>query len=215
MFSYSQTTTFLIKSLLVIFFGLICFLRIFAISPLNSHSSSSPEEKKIWEELKQESFNKTSSNPKTLMLNNKTLLTQKNKIFSQSLEKLNEKELYGKSIELFKTKDLTQLRIVLTKLKEKFPESTFIDRVTYLMGLTEMEKNAFVSALKNFETIIQEYPTGKKRVGALFAKAVVYKRLNLKTQSHNVFSQVIKEYPGSPESQRAVMELKLLESTQQ
>lgn len=125
---------------------------------------------------------------------------------------LDEKGLYGKVIEYFRAKNALALKLVSDELARRFPTSPQRDNALYLMGIMDLQKDAYVPALRNFEAIIKSYPDGNKRVSALFAKAVVYKRLNLLDQSESVLNQVIREYPGSPESQRAVLELRLLSS---
>lgn len=149
----------------------------------------------------------------SVVLDNRTLSERKKTLHKNQWEKLSERDLYGKAIELFRAKDKESLDGVRELMNQKFPASPHIDNVIYLSGLLEMRKDQFVPALRKFDSIVQAFPNGNKRVSALFAKAVIYKRLHLLDQSETVLNQVVKEYPGSPESQRAVMELKLLKAS--
>ena len=146
------------------------------------------------------------------VLNNETLLDRKRVRLIEQYEKMGEDDLYARVIESFRSKDKTALSASAEMIRRKFPSSLHIDNSIYFMALLDMQENSFVPALRKFESVIQDFPAGNKRVSALFAKAVLYKKLNLVDQSQTVLNQVMREYPGSPESQRSVIELKLLSS---
>lgn len=146
------------------------------------------------------------------VLNNETLMDRKKVRLIAQFEKMGEDDLYARVIESFRNKDKTALSVSVEMIRRKFPSSLHVDNSIYLMALLDMQENSFVPALRKFESVIQEYPAGNKRVSALFAKAVLYKKLNLVSQSQMVLNQVMREYPGSAESQRSVIELKLLSS---
>lgn len=146
------------------------------------------------------------------VLDNESLLDRKKGRLIEEYEKMGEDDLYAKVIESFRSKDKTALSASAELIRRKFPSSLHVDNSIYFMALLDMQNNSFVPALRKFESVIQDFPAGNKRVSALFAKAILYKKLNLVDQSQTVLNQVIREYPGSPESQRSVIELKLLSS---
>jgi hypothetical protein len=84
------------------------------------------------------------------------------------------------------------------------------DDVLYLKGMAElMDKNYGVS-LVQFNTILRDNPNGRKAPAALFAKGMLYRKMNLAKESREALDKVVAHYPGSPESVRAKMELRLL-----
>jgi TolA-binding protein len=64
-------------------------------------------------------------------------------------------------------------------------------------------------AVRDFNKVTDQFPKSNKRPGALFALAATYDRLGLKPQAIRVYQSVIKDYPGSQESQRAWMQLQM------
>ncbi|MCB0365403.1 MAG: tetratricopeptide repeat protein [Bdellovibrionaceae bacterium] len=146
----------------------------------------------------------------TQVLNNQVLFDHKKNRMSKEFAKLTEKQLYSKAIDSFRGRDAASLRAASSLLKTKYPKSAHVDNALYLDALLLMQNEAYNPAIRRLEEVIKQHPKGNKRVAALFAKGVIYKRLNLIEQSRLVLAQVIKEYPGSPESQRAAYELRLL-----
>lgn len=122
-----------------------------------------------------------------------------------------EKIVYQKILTAYQKSDLVGIYRERDLLLKYYPKSVHADNALYLTGLLDLQKGRFGEALKNFNKITNEYALGNKVAGALFAKGVTYKRLNLKQQAHSVLMKVIKEFPNSPESQRAEMEIRLLE----
>lgn len=121
-----------------------------------------------------------------------------------------EAEHYSFIIKTYREKDLPTLRAAINSFLQNYPLSVLADNALYLQGMSELNKNQLGEAVKTFEIIARSYPQGNKRVSALFAKGITYRKLNLSNQAGLVFREVVKTYPGSPESYRARMELKLL-----
>ena len=144
------------------------------------------------------------------VVTNKFLFDHKRSRLIKEFSKLQEKEVYARVIEGFRARDGASLEAALFTLEKKFPTSIYVDNALYLDAILAMQKKAYSSAIYKLENVIKRYPKGNKRVSALFAKGIIYKKLNLIFQSQHVLTQVVKEYPGSSESQRAVSELKLL-----
>jgi TolA-binding protein len=75
----------------------------------------------------------------------------------------------------------------------------------------EYQQDHFGEALRAFDRVVNHYAQSSKRSAALFAMGMTYKKLNLSNQAQAVFKRVMDLYPGSPESQRAWMEIRLTE----
>jgi TolA-binding protein len=128
----------------------------------------------------------------------------------EKYEGLNSNQVYEKIIEKYRGNDLKALEAYMNLLLIKYPQSHFADNALYLQGMLAFSIKSYAKSLEAFQKIIKLYPNGNKAVSALFAKGILYKKLNLKTESENVLSNVKVKYPGSPESLRADAEIKIL-----
>lgn len=92
----------------------------------------------------------------------------------------------------------------------RYSSSDSRDEVLYLKGMAElMDKNYGVS-LVQFNTILRDHPNGRKAASAMFAKGILFRRMNLEKESRETLGKVLAQFPGSPESVRAKMELKVV-----
>lgn len=106
----------------------------------------------------------------------------------------------GQIVEAYRFKDL---------LLKNYPQSIHADNAVYLTGMLDMQRGRFAEAIKNFGAVQTLYPAGNKVPAALYAKSMTYNKLNMNQLSLQILEEVIKKYPGSPESQRAWMDLRL------
>lgn len=102
------------------------------------------------------------------------------------------------------------LSIRLNSFTRKFPKSPYIDNALYLAGKLALEEKNYPASLKHFQKIISSYPQSNKVIAAKFGKAMAYKKMNLDIQAKDVFMEIRKKYPNSPEYFRAEMEMKLI-----
>jgi len=117
--------------------------------------------------------------------------------------------VYTRLVEAYRKNNLEEVVRQRQVLERNFPQSVHLDNAYYLTGMLEFEKEYFGEALRSFNTVTDRFPHSNKRPAALFGKAMTYKRLNLNPQAILVFNSIAKQYPGSPESQRAWMHLEL------
>lgn len=141
-------------------------------------------------------------------------LTDKEKVFfelsGEKAEQLSEIEIYHKVVEKYQQNDEAALSAYTNLLSKKFPRSIYCDNALYLQGMLAFSLKKFGESLNSFQKIIAQYPMSNKAVSALFAKGVVFKKMNLNKEAGRILAQVINQYPGSPESERAQIELKLV-----
>ena len=90
-----------------------------------------------------------------------------------------------------------------------YGKSPRLSEVHYMAGLLNVTNRNYVKALKAFDAILMKNPKGPDAPKALFAKAIVYKKMNLPRPSKSLLQKVQARYPGSIESQRAALELKI------
>lgn len=117
--------------------------------------------------------------------------------------------LYTRVVSAYRKSDLLETIKQRDLLGKNYPASVYLDNAYYLSGVLEFRNNRFGEAVQAFGTVADKFPLSNKRPAALFAKAMTYDKLGLKPQASRLLNQVIKEYPGSMESQRAWMQLKL------
>jgi TolA-binding protein len=120
-----------------------------------------------------------------------------------------ERLVYTKLVEAYRRNQYAEVIAQRQILEKNYPNSIHLDNAYYMSGMLEFQNMRYANALKDFNVIRYKYTKSNKRASALLATAVTYQKLNLVPESHRVFSYVMKEYPGSPESQRAWMQLKL------
>jgi TolA-binding protein len=120
-----------------------------------------------------------------------------------------ERLVYTRLVQSFRQNQLAQVLSERQVLERNYPLSVHLDNAYYLSGMLEFQNMKYAEALKDFDVVRYRYNKSNKRPGALLATAVTYDKLNLAPQANRVYSMIIKEYPGSPEAQRAWMHLKL------
>ena len=127
-----------------------------------------------------------------------------------NLKKLSDGQLFAEMSDRYQAQDRWGFEVRYRLFVRKYPMNGRIDEAHYMKGLMELAERNYGVALASLNKILKEHPHGKKAPAALFAKGIVYKKMNLKKESKKVLSEVGKQYPGSPESLRAQNELKLL-----
>ncbi|MEY4616099.1 MAG: hypothetical protein RJB66_1059 [Pseudomonadota bacterium] len=141
-------------------------------------------------------------------------LTDKEKLFfelaGEKVEGLSELQVYQRAVERSKQSDSAALNAYSSLLLKRFPNSIYCDNVIYLQGMLAFNQKNYGPSLNLFQKIIDRYPQSNKAVSALFAKGIVFRKMNLEKEAVKVLAQVMNKYPGSPESERAQVELKLI-----
>jgi len=127
---------------------------------------------------------------------------------------LTEEALYTEVIRSSQSRDLDRIDFYTGKLLGKFPQSVFADNALVLSGQLKLAMGLPAESVKDFDRVIALYPTGNKRVTALFGKAVAYRKLQFFKYAEGVLKEVKTQYPGSPEYFRVDLEEKLLKLDQ-
>ena len=120
-----------------------------------------------------------------------------------------ERLIYTKIVEAFRNNQLPVAIIERDRLAKNYPASVHLDRAYYLTGVLEFQRQNLSGAARDFTTVIERFPLSHKRPAALFARAATYGKLNLDGLAMKVWQQILREYPGSPESRRAEMQIKV------
>lgn len=128
----------------------------------------------------------------------------------EKVETLSEFDLYQKCIEKYRADDMRSMHAYVNVLVGKYPQSVFADNALYMEGMLAISQKNYGQSLLNFNKVLSLYPLGNKAVSALFAKGILLKRMNLKSQAKAILEEVKQRYPGSPESARADIELLIL-----
>jgi TolA-binding protein len=120
-----------------------------------------------------------------------------------------ERLIYTRLVEAYHHNQLAEVVKQRQILERNYPQSIHIDNAYYLNGMSELQNNRLGEAIKTFDIVKDRFVKSNKRPSALFAIAATYQKLNLPVQAHRVFQRIMSEYPGSPESQRAWMQLRV------
>lgn len=119
-----------------------------------------------------------------------------------------EEILYTRILESYRKGNAEEMQKLSNRLIKLFPRSVYNDNALYFTGLAFMEQNQFGPAIKIFDRIEEQYPLGNKRASAIYAKSVIYKKLNLPQLSQMMLQSLVKTYPATTEGLRAKLELK-------
>lgn len=120
-----------------------------------------------------------------------------------------ERLVYTRVVEAFRKNKLAEVVKGRQLLERNYPGSVHLDNAYYMTGMLEFQNNQIGEAVRTFNTVTDRFPQSNKRPAALFGLAMSYQRLGLQPQSLRVMNEITKQYPGSPESQRAWMQLQI------
>ncbi|MFM6927536.1 MAG: tetratricopeptide repeat protein [Bdellovibrio sp.] len=117
--------------------------------------------------------------------------------------------LYAEMVGAYQRDDEISLKSRMQSLLSRYPTSTYADNALFLAGRMAVDHSNFPEAIRYFGRVEREYPQSDKASSAKFAKAMTYKRMNLRDFARKSLLEVRSKYPGSPESFRADSELKM------
>lgn len=117
--------------------------------------------------------------------------------------------IYTRLVDAYRKNNLAEVQRQRQVLEKNYPQSVHLDNAYYLTGMLEFQEQRIGEAVRSFNTVRTRFPKSNKRPAALFGLAMSYKNLNLRPQAIRIFKEIAKEYPGSPESQRAWMHLQM------
>jgi TolA-binding protein len=126
------------------------------------------------------------------------------------LENASEGALYANALDRYQSGNSKSFYPTASVFLRKFAKSDRSDDVYYMLALTELADKNYGGSLVHLNRILHDHPQGRKAPAALFAKGMVFKRMNLEDAARGSLTAVLKKYPGSPESVRASAEMKLL-----
>lgn len=120
-----------------------------------------------------------------------------------------ERLIYSRLVDSYRRNNLAEVLRQRQLLEKNYPQSIHLDNAYYLGGMLQFQNARYGEAVRDFNVVTDRFPKSNKRSSALFAMAMTYERLGLKPQTRSVLQTLIKEYPGSQESQRAWMHLQM------
>jgi TolA-binding protein len=120
-----------------------------------------------------------------------------------------ERLVYTRVVEAYRKSDLNSVIQNRNLLEKNYPNSVHLDNAYYLTGRLQFQDNRVGEAVKSFATVRSRFPQSNKRPSALFGLAMSYRKLGLQPLANNIMNEILREYPGSPESQRAMMQLQI------
>jgi tol-pal system protein YbgF len=85
----------------------------------------------------------------------------------------------------------------------EYPGDPMTEDVRYIRGECYLELEQDHDALKEFSTILQDYPRGKKTPAVLLRMAITYERTGDTELARGVAGRLIREYPDSEEAAEA------------
>ncbi len=127
------------------------------------------------------------------------------------LSSMTEKSAFKKVMSYYKMNDERMLKSSAKNFRQKFPKSTYLDNIFYMMGSLKLKNKDYVKSIRYFDQVAKKYPTQDKAPFSIYAKGLVYKKLGLKDQAVTAFETVAKKYPSSKAAKKAIKEIKTLQ----
>jgi TolA-binding protein len=121
-----------------------------------------------------------------------------------------EESLYTEVMNAYLVRDAERLSFMVGEFIQRYSKSIYADNALYLNAQMQMSVGDSSVALKSYEQILRDYPASNKYASALLGKGIAYRKLRLFDFSQNAFNEVKKNFPGSPESYKVILEEKLL-----
>jgi len=85
----------------------------------------------------------------------------------------------------------------------EYPDDPLAEEVLFIRGQSLMEQTAYIDALKEFSTLLQRYPRGKRAPGALLRMAISYEAMEQNELAAGVVRRLLKDHPRSDEAKAA------------
>jgi TolA-binding protein len=85
----------------------------------------------------------------------------------------------------------------------EYPDDPLGEDVLFIKGECLMEQDVYMDALREFSTLLQRYPGGKRVPGALLRMAVAYDSMGQAEVAAGVARRLLREYPRSEEAKAA------------
>ncbi len=85
----------------------------------------------------------------------------------------------------------------------EYPDDPLVQEILYLKGQSLVELGRSLDALKEFSTLLQRYPGGKRAPGALLRMAISYEGMGQLELAAGVVRRLVAEYPRSSEAAAA------------
>ncbi|PWU22321.1 MAG: hypothetical protein C5B49_01010 [Bdellovibrio sp.] len=121
-----------------------------------------------------------------------------------------EQSLYNEMVAAYERNDELSFQPRFQRMMADHAKSVWADDAIYLAGMLKFSNKQYGQALQLFAKILENYPESNKARAALFAKGAAYRQMNLLPQAKEIFEQVQSRFPGSPESRRADVELRIM-----
>ena len=85
----------------------------------------------------------------------------------------------------------------------EYPDDPLVQEILYLKGQSLIELGRQLDALKEFSTLLQRFPGGKRAPGALLRMAVAYESMGQLELAAGVARRLVAEHPRSSEAKAA------------
>ena len=85
----------------------------------------------------------------------------------------------------------------------EYPDDPLVQEILYLRGQSLVELGRQLDALKEFSTLLQRFPGGKRAPGALLRMAVAYESMGQLELAAGVARRLVAEHPRSSEAKAA------------
>lgn len=123
-----------------------------------------------------------------------------------------DRKAYELLLKSYQKQNVEQLQSFVDTFDSKFSSSPLRDNAKLMLAQLYMEKKMWSSALKPLNEILKHHVTSERWPAALYHKGLVYQQAGRVQHSKRIWTLLMKRFPGSQESQKAWIALRLMNS---
>ena len=117
-------------------------------------------------------------------------------------------EVYNNAYTIFQEGRYPEARAAVKKFLQQFPQTEYPENAQYWIGETYLKEGKIEEAILAFEDVVKKFPQGNKVPDALVKQGLCFKLMGDTSNARIILQRVIDNYyPGTPQSNRARMEL--------
>ncbi len=112
----------------------------------------------------------------------------------------------------YQKRDVEKLKSYEQIFVQRFTQSPLKDNATYLLAQLQMERQLYRQAIPTLSRIIKNDPLSERWPAAVYARGLAYKELGMNSQAITQWKVLLKRFPGSRESQKAWVAMRLMDA---
>lgn len=123
-----------------------------------------------------------------------------------------DRKAYELMLSAYQKQNIQLLSSLHSKFVKTFPQSPLRDNATFLVAQLYMEKGMWKQAAGPINKILKSNAVSERWPSAIYSKGLIYKNIGMQSKAQQQWQILLKRFPGSKESQKAWIALRLMDS---